>query len=177
MSCCCLVAKSCAPISLSLWPPWTVANWAPLFTGFPRLEYWSWLPFPTPEMSPDVQAKFRRDELAGRALDRVKSINKNPEEWECGYPVRLNSTVWLENRIWGKEDRRGSLIKFIHVVECQAENLDFILQAIDEDENYTIYCMNFYNFQNLFFCCIIKFPYRPHKVSNLYTGVYKWDSN
>ena len=28
--------------------PWTVACQAPLFTGFPRWEYWSGLPFPSP---------------------------------------------------------------------------------------------------------------------------------
>ena len=28
--------------------PWTVAHWAPLSTGFPRQEYWSGLPFPSP---------------------------------------------------------------------------------------------------------------------------------
>ena len=37
--CCCLVAKSCPPVSLSLVTPWTVAHWAPLLMGFPRLEY------------------------------------------------------------------------------------------------------------------------------------------
>ena len=26
--------------------PWTVARQAPLFMGFPRQEYWSWLPCP-----------------------------------------------------------------------------------------------------------------------------------
>ena len=28
--------------------PWTVAHWAPLSMGFPRQEYWSRLPFPSP---------------------------------------------------------------------------------------------------------------------------------
>ena len=28
--------------------PWTVAHQAPLSMGFPRQEYWSWLPFPPP---------------------------------------------------------------------------------------------------------------------------------
>ena len=28
--------------------PWTVAHQAPLFMGFPRQEYWSLLPFPSP---------------------------------------------------------------------------------------------------------------------------------
>ena len=33
--------------------PWTVARQAPLSTGFPRQEYWSGLPFPTPGDLPD----------------------------------------------------------------------------------------------------------------------------
>ena len=28
--------------------PWTVAGQAPLSMGFPRQEYWSWLPLPSP---------------------------------------------------------------------------------------------------------------------------------
>ena len=33
--------------------PWTVARQAPLFMGFPRQEYWSGLPFPSPGALPD----------------------------------------------------------------------------------------------------------------------------
>ena len=33
--------------------PWTVAYWAPLSMGFSRQEYWSGLPFPSPENLPD----------------------------------------------------------------------------------------------------------------------------
>ena len=44
-------------LSLSRGPtlviPWTVACQAPLSTGFPRQEYWSGLPFPTPGDLPD----------------------------------------------------------------------------------------------------------------------------
>ena len=47
--------------------PWTIAHWAPLFMGFSRQEYWSWLPFPFPgglpnpgmePRSPALQADF-----------------------------------------------------------------------------------------------------------------------
>ena len=44
-----LVAKSC----LALATPWTIACQAPLSMGFSRLEYWSGLPFPSPEDLPD----------------------------------------------------------------------------------------------------------------------------
>ena len=33
--------------------PWTVAHQAPLSMGFPRQEYWSGLPFPSPRDLPD----------------------------------------------------------------------------------------------------------------------------
>ena len=32
---------------------WTVAHQAPLSMGFPRQEYWSGLPFPSPGSTPD----------------------------------------------------------------------------------------------------------------------------
>ena len=38
---------------LTLVTPWTVARQAPLSMGFPRQEYWSGLPFPTPGDLPD----------------------------------------------------------------------------------------------------------------------------
>ena len=41
---CCLVTKLCA----TLVTPWTGALQSPLSIGFPRQEYWSGLPFPSP---------------------------------------------------------------------------------------------------------------------------------
>ena len=46
--------------------PWTVAHQAPLFTGFPRQEYWSGLPFPSPGNIPDPGIKPMSLTLAGR---------------------------------------------------------------------------------------------------------------
>ena len=34
--------------------PWTIARQAPLSMGFPRQEYWSGLPFPSPGDIPDL---------------------------------------------------------------------------------------------------------------------------
>ena len=42
--CCCLVSKLC----LTFVTPWTVAHQVLLSMGFPRQEYWSQLPFPSP---------------------------------------------------------------------------------------------------------------------------------
>ena len=38
--------------------PWTVAHQAPLSMGFPRQEYWSGLPFPTPGDLPNPGIKL-----------------------------------------------------------------------------------------------------------------------
>ena len=45
-----LVAKSCRTLGTA----WTVARQAPLSMGFPRQEYWSGLPFPSPGDLPDT---------------------------------------------------------------------------------------------------------------------------
>ena len=45
-----LVAKLCPTLAT---PPPTVAHQAPLSMGFPRQEYGSGLPFPSPEYFPD----------------------------------------------------------------------------------------------------------------------------
>ena len=50
---CCLVAKS----YLTLAAPCTVAHQASLSLGFPRQEYWSGLPFPSPGDLPDSGIK------------------------------------------------------------------------------------------------------------------------
>ena len=38
--------------------PWTTARLAPLFMGFPRQDYWSGLPFPTPGNLPNPGIKL-----------------------------------------------------------------------------------------------------------------------
>ena len=45
--------------------PWTVACQAPLSMGFPRQEYWSGLPFPSPGDLPDPGVKPTSPALAG----------------------------------------------------------------------------------------------------------------
>ena len=47
----CSVNRSCAQSQHHAWrfvTPWTVAHQGPLSMGFPRKEYWSWLPCPSP---------------------------------------------------------------------------------------------------------------------------------
>ena len=48
--------------------PWTVAHQAPLSMGFPRQEYWSGLPFPSPGDLPDPGIGPRSPTLQADAL-------------------------------------------------------------------------------------------------------------
>ena len=45
--------------------PWTIACQAPLSVGFPRQEYWSELPFPSPVDLPDPGVEPASPVLAG----------------------------------------------------------------------------------------------------------------
>ena len=46
--------------------PWTIADQAPLSLGFPRQEYWSGKPFPSPGHLPDPGMEPASPALAGR---------------------------------------------------------------------------------------------------------------
>ena len=59
-----LVAKSC----LTLATPWTVAQQFRLSMGFPRQEYWSGLPFPSPRDLPDPGIEPRSPVLQAVSL-------------------------------------------------------------------------------------------------------------
>ena len=48
--------------------PWTVAFQAPLSVGFPRQEYWSGLPFPSPGVLSDPGIKARSPVLQADSL-------------------------------------------------------------------------------------------------------------
>ena len=47
----------CSVVSDTFETPWTGAHQAPLSMGLPRQEYWSVLPFPTPEYLPNPGIK------------------------------------------------------------------------------------------------------------------------
>ena len=72
---CVLVAGSCLIVAL-----WTAAHQVPLSMGFSRQEYWSGLPFPTPEDLPDTGTEPRSSALQADSLlsePRGKSIGWN----------------------------------------------------------------------------------------------------
>ena len=52
-----LSLHACSVVSDSLQPHGAVVHKASLFMGFPRQEYWSGLPFPTPGDLPDLRIK------------------------------------------------------------------------------------------------------------------------
>ena len=53
------IISSAQVISNSSVTPWTTAHQAPLSMGFPRLAYWSGLPFPSPGAPPDPGLNLR----------------------------------------------------------------------------------------------------------------------
>ena len=59
-----LVAK----LHLTLVTPWTVAHQPPLSMGFPKQEYWSGLPFPSPRDLPDPGIKPESPALQADSL-------------------------------------------------------------------------------------------------------------
>ena len=50
---------------LTLCNPMTIAHQAPLSVGFPKQEYWSGLPFPTPRDLPDLGFELESRTLTG----------------------------------------------------------------------------------------------------------------
>ena len=71
--CCgCLVTKSCP----TLVTPWFIAHQAPLPMGFPREEYWSGLPFPSPGDLPSPGIEPASPELASGFFTTESPVNK-----------------------------------------------------------------------------------------------------
>ena len=58
----------CSLVSDTFATPWTVAHQAPPSMGFPRQEYWSGLPFPSPGDLPNTGIEHLSPALAGGSL-------------------------------------------------------------------------------------------------------------
>ena len=103
--CCCLVTKSCLTLSnaMDCSPPGSSVH------GFPRQEYWSGLPFPSPgdlpnpgieHMSPALQADSLWTELRGNPFHRLEAKKRgktcllNFSHQKQSYALSL-SHVWL----------------------------------------------------------------------------------
>ena len=82
---------------------WTVAHQAPLSMGFPRQEYWSGLPYPTPGDLLDPGIKPASPALAGglftteppRKLTLVHGTLQNNE-------LRNQRIFFFRSKIWDK---------------------------------------------------------------------------
>ena len=66
--------------------PWTAAHQAPLSTGFPRLEYWSGLPYPSPEELPKPGIEPESSTLARGFLYH--------SQWSHWSPTSLEQRKW-----------------------------------------------------------------------------------
>ena len=63
LACCSPWAHKESDMTDSSATPWTVARQAPLSMGFPRQEYWSGLPFPSPGNLPNPRIEARSPTL------------------------------------------------------------------------------------------------------------------
>ena len=79
--------------------PWTVACQAPLSVGFPRQEYWSELPFPSPGDLPNPGFEPMSSALAG-GFFTTEPPTRPPVKFSCYYyssPNRKPSTLGFLN--------------------------------------------------------------------------------
>ena len=90
--------------------PWTVALQAPLFTEFPRQEYWSELSFPPPRDLPHAWielASLASPSLAGSFFTTW------PYRGRKCVCVCVLSLQWLNCRFWGQTGNESCLNRFL----------------------------------------------------------------
>ena len=73
---CVLVTQLC----LTLATPWTVAHWDPPSVGFSRQEYWSRLPFPSPNRTNEGIESIKKNQIAILELKIMITKIKNSLE-------------------------------------------------------------------------------------------------
>ena len=145
----CTCAHSFAQSSPTFVTPWTVALQAPLSMGFPRQEYWSELPFPSPgdPSNPGIKPTF----LASPALVGKSFITAALEK--LTYPARIclaNSQLCLSTScpllcpgphsflfrgwIFPSGHLSGTLILQLHSLGTRA-SMFFLAQAESSDHH------------------------------------------
>ena len=99
--------------------PWTVARQAPLFMGFPRQEYWSWLPCPPLGDLPNWGIKPKS--LMSPAL--AGEFFTTSATWEAPYmPIipqikkKKKKEEWLLNETWRRQKEIESRTQVTEVV-------------------------------------------------------------
>jgi len=74
-------------MSDSIVPPWTITQQAPLSIGFPRQEYWSGLPFPSPGDLPHPGIELPSPALASGFFTTEPPGKPNP-------PLSILNNAW-----------------------------------------------------------------------------------
>jgi len=75
--------------------PWIIARQAPLFMRFPRQEYWSGLPFPSPGDLPNPGIEPVSPALQVDSLPL--SLQGSPDMYVCMY---IHTYIYTHNRIF-----------------------------------------------------------------------------
>ena len=93
---------SCSIVSDSLWPHQTVAHQIPLSLGFPRQEYWSELPFPSPGDPPDQGMELWFPPLLAESLlsepsEKPRGAQGSLKPWDEFPPSCLPSPSLLKD--------------------------------------------------------------------------------
>ena len=79
-----LLLFSCSVVCDSFVTVWTVAYQAPVSLGFPRQEYWSGLPFPSPGDLPDPEIEPESPGLPADSLPpEPPGMPKMMSNWPC----------------------------------------------------------------------------------------------
>ena len=86
-------AKSLSRVQLSA-TPWTVAYQASPSMEFSRQEYWSGLPFPSPQYLPDPGIKPRSPKLQADALASEPPLSWKSERKEWDYYLQHHGRTW-----------------------------------------------------------------------------------
>ena len=146
-------------IKFGLWTPWTVARPAPLSMEFSRQEYWSGLPFPSPEdlpnpviepRSPELQADSLLTELPGNSLIfKFVLINfkLNLKQFKLKFKILNLPRQWHPTPVLlpGKSHGRRSLVRcspWGHEESDRTERLrfHFSLSCIGEGNSNPLQC-------------------------------------
>ena len=74
-------------MSNCLQPPWTVAYQTPLSMEFSRQEYWSGLPFPSPEdlLNPGIESALWADSLPSEPPGKLRRPYKDQHIWKLSW--------------------------------------------------------------------------------------------
>ena len=104
---------SCSVVSNSFATRSTVSCQPPLSMGFPRQEYWSGLPFPSPgdlpdpEIEPCIAGRFFTAEPPGKPTDKVSTVLFQ----ESSSNEYLFHMLWNQDQSWLPRSKSGTKIR------------------------------------------------------------------